>query len=37
VLLVTHHGYGEEEGVNLITVRKQAGESRVYQEQPGVD
>jgi len=32
VLLVTHHGHGEEEGVNLIRVRKVAGESRVYQE-----
>ncbi|UCH56918.1 MAG: AAA family ATPase [Candidatus Bathyarchaeota archaeon] len=32
VLLVTHHGHGEEEGVNLITVRKVGGESRVYQE-----
>jgi len=34
VLLVTHHGHGEEEGVNLIRVRKVDGESRVYQE-PG--
>ena len=32
VLLVTHHGHGEEEGVNLITVSKRAGESRVHQE-----
>ena len=32
VLLVTHHGQGEEEGVNLIRVRKVAGESRGYQE-----
>ncbi len=32
VLLVTHHGHGEEEGVNLIRVRKTEGESRVYQE-----
>jgi len=32
VLLVTHHGHGEEEGVNLISVRKVGGESRVYQE-----
>jgi DNA repair exonuclease SbcCD ATPase subunit len=32
VLLVTHHGHGEEEGVNLITVRKVGGESRVFQE-----
>lgn len=32
VLLVTHHGHGEEEGVNLIRVRKVGGESRVYQE-----
>ena len=32
VLLVTHHGHGEEEGVNLIRVRKAAGESRVFQE-----
>ncbi|KON29850.1 hypothetical protein AC482_05325 [miscellaneous Crenarchaeota group-15 archaeon DG-45] len=34
VLLVTHHGHGEEEGVNLITVRKVDGESRVTQEAP---
>jgi len=33
VLLVTHHGHGEEEGVNLIRVRKAEGESQVYQEQ----
>ncbi|UCD45989.1 MAG: AAA family ATPase [Candidatus Bathyarchaeota archaeon] len=32
VLLVTHHGHGEEEGVNLIRVRKVGEESRVYQE-----
>ena len=32
VILVTHHGYGEEEGVNLIRVRKVDGESRVAQE-----
>ncbi len=32
VLLVTHHGHGEEEGVNLIRVRKVNGESRVTQE-----
>jgi exonuclease SbcC len=32
VLLVTHHGQGEEEGVNLISVRKVDGESRVSQE-----
>jgi exonuclease SbcC len=32
VLLVTHHGQGEEEGVNLIRVRKVDGESRVFQE-----
>jgi exonuclease SbcC len=32
VLLVTHHGQGEEEGVNLIKVEKVAGESRVKQE-----
>ena len=32
VLLVTHHGQGEEEGVNLIRVRKVDGESRVSQE-----
>ena len=32
VLLVTHHGHGEEEGVNLIRVRKVEGESVVYQE-----
>ncbi|NQT07776.1 hypothetical protein HQ586_01755, partial [Candidatus Bathyarchaeota archaeon] len=29
VLLVTHHGQGEEEGVNIIRVRKEGGESRV--------
>ncbi len=32
ILLVTHHGYGEEEGVNIIRVRRVQGESRVYQE-----
>jgi DNA repair exonuclease SbcCD ATPase subunit len=32
ILLVTHHGHGEEEGINLIRVRKVGGESRVYQE-----
>lgn len=32
VLLVTHHGQGEEEGVNLIRVKKVEGESRVSQE-----
>jgi exonuclease SbcC len=32
VLLVTHHGQGEEEGVNLIRVRKVDSESRVFQE-----
>ncbi len=32
VLLVTHHGQGEEEGVNLIRVTKADGESRVSQE-----
>jgi len=32
ILLVTHHGHGEEEGVNLIRVRKVGGESRIYQE-----
>jgi len=32
VLLVTHHGQGEEEGVNLLRVRKVDGESRVSQE-----
>lgn len=31
VLLVTHHGYGDEQGVNLITVRKSGAESRVQQ------
>jgi hypothetical protein len=31
VLLVTHHGYGEEQGVNLITVSKSGKESRVQQ------
>lgn len=33
VLLVTHHGHGEEGGVNLIRVRKVDGESRVTQGQ----
>ncbi|MFQ6053000.1 MAG: AAA family ATPase [Candidatus Bathyarchaeia archaeon] len=37
VLLVTHHGYGEEEGVNLIRVRKKGDESFVYQEAPPVE
>jgi len=40
ILLVTHHGHGEEEGVSLIRVRKVGGESRVTQEAPrmeGVD
>ncbi|KYH38790.1 MAG: hypothetical protein AYL28_002510 [Candidatus Bathyarchaeota archaeon B23] len=32
ILLVTHHGYGEEEGVNIIRVRRIQGESRIYQE-----
>ena len=32
VLLVTHHGQGEEEGVNLIRVTKSNGDSRVSQE-----
>jgi exonuclease SbcC len=32
VLLVTHHGQGEEEGVNLIRVTKVDGESKVSQE-----
>ena len=32
ILLVTHHGYGEEEGVNIIRVKRVQGESRVYQE-----
>ncbi len=32
VLLVTHHGQGEEEGVNIIHVEKVQGESRVRQE-----
>jgi ABC-type molybdenum transport system ATPase subunit/photorepair protein PhrA len=32
VLLVTHHGHGEEEGVNLIRVRKVKGDSRIFQE-----
>jgi exonuclease SbcC len=31
VLLVTHHGHGEEEGVNIIRVRKERGESRTTQ------
>ena len=35
VLLVTHHGHGEEEGVNLIRVRKVDDESRVFQELGG--
>ena len=34
VLLVTHHGYGEEEGLNLIRVRKRDGKSVVMQEAP---
>lgn len=37
VLLVTHHGHGEEEGVNLIRVRNVNGESWVYQGMPGTD
>jgi hypothetical protein len=32
VLLVTHHGHGEEEDVSLIRVRKVGGYSRVFQE-----
>jgi DNA repair exonuclease SbcCD ATPase subunit len=32
ILLVTHHGHGEEEGINLIRVRKVGGESRVSQD-----
>ncbi len=32
VLLVTHHGQGEEEGINLIKVQKVEGESKVTQE-----
>jgi len=31
VLLVTHHGYGEEEEVNLITVEQSNGEPKVIQ------
>jgi DNA repair exonuclease SbcCD ATPase subunit len=31
VLLVTHHGQGEEEGVNNLRVNKEGGESRVTQ------
>jgi DNA repair exonuclease SbcCD ATPase subunit len=31
VLLFTHHGYGDEQGVNLITVTKSGSESRVQQ------
>jgi len=31
IILVTHHGYGEEEKVNNILVRKVEGESRVQQ------
>jgi len=37
VLLVTHHGHGEDEDINLIRVRKVDGESRVYQETPRRD
>ena len=36
VLLVTHHGQGEEEGVNLIRVRKTAGESTIRQESDNI-
>jgi exonuclease SbcC len=32
VLLVTHHGYGEEQGVNLINVSKSENRSNVIQE-----
>ncbi len=32
ILLVTHHGHGEEEGINLIRVRKVGGESRISQD-----
>ena len=32
VILVTHHGYGEEEGVNTLIVRKIKGESRVIRD-----
>ena len=32
VLLVTHHGYGEEQGVNLINVSKSENDSRVIME-----
>ena len=32
VLLVTHHGYGEEQGVNLINVSKSENDSRVTME-----
>jgi DNA repair exonuclease SbcCD ATPase subunit len=32
IVLVTHHGYGEEEGVNLIKVKRVDGMSRIYQE-----
>jgi exonuclease SbcC len=32
VLLVTHHGYGDEQGVNLINVSKIKGESKAEQE-----
>ncbi|MFB0543872.1 MAG: AAA family ATPase [Candidatus Bathyarchaeia archaeon] len=31
IILVTHHGYGEEERVNNILVRKVGGESRIQQ------
>ena len=31
VLLVTHHGYGEEEEVNLITVEQSNGEPKIIQ------
>jgi DNA repair exonuclease SbcCD ATPase subunit len=32
VLLVTHHGYGEEQGVNLIQVSKKIQQSNIQQE-----
>jgi exonuclease SbcC len=31
VLLVTHHGQGEEEGVNIIRIKKESGVSRITQ------
>jgi exonuclease SbcC len=36
VLLVTHHGQGEEEGVNIIRVRKVSGESTIRQKSDNI-